>query len=181
MNIPNILTVLRFLLIPVFGYFLSVRNYIVAVLLFLAGGLTDVLDGYIARRYNLITSWGKIADPLADKLMQITAIVILSLGLKIIPIELVLVILVKELLMGIGALVLYRQKKYVVSANWYGKMTTVVFYLAIIMLIFNEPFGRWTLFGIAVNQLVFILAVIAALFAFFMYFRSYLRIKRQEK
>lgn len=109
---------------------------------------------------------GKIADPLADKLMQITAIVILSLGLKIIPIELVLVILVKELLMGIGALVLYRQKKYVVSANWYGKMTTVVFYLAIIMLIFNEPFGRWTLFGIAVNQLVFILAVIAALFAF---------------
>ncbi|HEY8349009.1 MAG TPA: CDP-alcohol phosphatidyltransferase family protein [Clostridia bacterium] len=181
MNIPNILTVLRFLLIPVFGYFLSVRNYIVAVLLFLAGGLTDVLDGYIARRYNLITSWGKIADPLADKLMQITAIVILSLGLKIIPIELVLVILAKELLMGIGALVLYRQKKYVVSANWYGKMTTVVFYLAIIMLIFNEPFGRWTLFGIAVNQLVFILAVIAALFAFFMYFRSYLRIKRQEK
>jgi cardiolipin synthase len=181
MNIPNILTVLRFLLIPVFGYFLSVRNYIVAVLLFLAGGLTDVLDGYIARRYNLITSWGKIADPLADKLMQITAIVILSLGLKIIPIELVLVILAKELLMGIGALVLYRQKKYVVSANWYGKMSTVVFYLAIIMLIFNEPFGRWTLFGIAVNQLVFILAVIAALFAFFMYFRSYLRIKRQEK
>ncbi|HOQ06247.1 MAG TPA: CDP-diacylglycerol--glycerol-3-phosphate 3-phosphatidyltransferase [Clostridiales bacterium] len=181
MNIPNILTVLRFLLIPAFAYFLSIRNYIVAVLLFLAGGLTDVLDGYIARKYNLITSWGKIADPLADKLMQITAVVILSLGLKIIPIELVLVILAKEVLMGVGALVLYRQKKYVVSANWYGKMTTVIFYLAIIMLIFNEPFGRWTLFGIPVNQLAFILAVIATLFAFFMYFRSYLRIKQQNQ
>ncbi|HOA55264.1 MAG TPA: CDP-alcohol phosphatidyltransferase family protein, partial [Clostridiales bacterium] len=66
MNIPNILTILRFLLIPVFAYFLSSRNYLVAVLLFLAGGLTDVLDGYVARKYNLITSWGKIADPLAD-------------------------------------------------------------------------------------------------------------------
>lgn len=180
MNIPNILTILRFLLIPVFAYFLSTRNFIVAVLLFLAAGLTDVLDGYVARKYNLITSWGKIADPLADKLMQITAFVIMSLVLKIIPLELVLVILVKETLMGLGALVLYKQKKFVVSANWYGKISTVVFYLAIIMLIFDEPFGRWNLFGMAVNLLVFILAVIAALFAFFMYFRSYLRIKHQK-
>lgn len=180
MNIPNILTILRFLLIPVFAYFLSTRNFIVAVLLFLAAGLTDVLDGYVARKYNLITSWGKIADPLADKLMQITAFVIMSLVLKIIPLELVLVILVKETLMGLGALVLYKQKKFVVSANWYGKISAVVFYLAIIMLIFDEPFGRWNLFGIAVNLLVFILAVIAALFAFFMYFRSYLRIKHQK-
>jgi cardiolipin synthase len=181
MNIPNILTILRFILIPVFAHFLSTRNFIAAVLLFLAGGLTDVLDGYVARKYNLITSWGKIADPLADKLMQITAFVILSLVLKIIPLELVLVILVKETLMGLGALVLYRQKKYVVSANWYGKISTVIFYLAIIMMIFDEPFGRWNLFGIAVNLLVFILAVIMALFAFFMYFRSYLRIKQQNQ
>ena len=110
MNIPNILTILRFLLIPAFAYFLCARNYVTAVLLFLTGGLTDVLDGHVARKYNLITSWGKIADPLADKLMQITAFVILSLVLKIIPLELVLVILAKEILMGLGALVLYRQK-----------------------------------------------------------------------
>jgi cardiolipin synthase len=151
------------------------------MLLFLAGGLTDVLDGYIARKYNLVTSWGKIADPLADKLMQITAVTILSFGLKIIPIELVLVILAKETLMGVGALLLYKQNNYVVSANWYGKMTTVIFYLAIIMLMFNEPFGRWKVLGIAVNQLFFMLAVIAALFAFFMYFRAYLSIKKQKQ
>lgn len=180
MNIPNILTILRFVLIPIFAYFLSIRHFITAVLLFLASGLTDVLDGYIARKYDLVTSWGKIADPLADKLMQLTAFIILSQGLKIIPIELVLIILAKEILMGLGAIVLYRQKKYVVSANWYGKMTTVIFYLAIIMLMFDEPFGRWTLFGVALNQLVFILAVAMALFAFFMYFRSYLKIKQQK-
>ncbi len=181
MNVPNILTILRFVLIPVFAYFLSTRNFITAMLLFLAGGLTDVLDGYIARKYDLITSWGKIADPLADKLMQITAVSILSLGLGIIPIEFVLVILAKEILMGVGALVLYKQNHYVVSANWYGKMTTVIFYLAIIMLMFDEPFGRWNILGLAVNQLVLVIAVTAALFAFFMYFRAYLSIKNQKR
>ncbi len=181
MNVPNILTILRFFLIPVFAYFLSTRHYITAMLLFLAGGLTDVLDGYIARKYNLITSWGKIADPMADKLMQITAVSILSFGLGIIPIELVLVIFAKEALMGVGALVLYKQNNYVVSANWYGKMTTVIFYLAIIMLMFDEPFGRWNILGLALNQLFFILAVVAALFSFFMYFRAYLSIKKQKQ
>ena len=180
MNIPNVLTIVRFMLIPVFAYFLSARHYIVAMLLFLASGLTDVLDGYIARKYDLVTSWGKIADPMADKLMQITAFIILSLVLKVIPIELVLIILAKEIMMGLGAIVLYREKKYVVSANWYGKMTTVFIYLAIIMLMFDEPFGRWSLFGLALNQLVFVLAIVMALFAFFMYFRSYLKIKHQK-
>lgn len=181
MNVPNILTVLRFLLVPVFAYFLSTRQYLAAVILFLAGGLTDVLDGYIARKYNLVTAWGKIADPMADKLMQMTALVILSFVLKIVPIEFIAVILAKEVLMGIGAIVLYKQNNYVVSANWYGKMTTVIFYLAIVMLLFDEPFGRWIVFGFAVNQLFLMLAVIIALFAFFMYVRSYIRIKQRNK
>lgn len=180
MNIPNILTALRFAIIPVFAYYLSTRHYVIAVILFLAGGLTDILDGYIARKCNLVTSWGKIADPLADKLMQITALVILSLVLNIVPVELLLVIMAKEILMGIGALVLYKQNNFVVSANWYGKMATVIFYLAIVLLVFDEPFGRWNFFGFAFNQLFFIAAVIVALFAFFMYVSTYVKIKRQN-
>lgn len=180
MNVPNILTALRFILIPVFAYFLCAQNYVVAVILFLAGGFTDVLDGYIARKYNLVTSWGKIADPMADKLMQITALVILSLVIKIIPVELLAVILAKEILLGIGAIVLYKQDNYVVSANWYGKMATVVFYLAIVMLIFDTPFSQWILFGLPFNQFFFLLAVISALFAFFMYVRSYQLIKQNN-
>lgn len=177
MNVPNILTVLRFALIPVFAYYLSTRHYIAAVILFLAGGLTDILDGYIARKYSLVTSWGKIADPMADKLMQMTALGILSIVLNIVPIELLFVILAKEILMGIGALVLYKQNNYVVSANWYGKMATVVFYLAIVLLLFDEPFRRWQIVGFAFNQVFFTLAVVVALFAFFMYVKAYLKIK----
>lgn len=147
-------------------------------MLFLTGGLTDVLDGYIARKFNMITSWGKIADPMADKLMQLTALFILSIVSKIIPIELLAIILAKEIFMGIGALVLYKQDNYVVSANWYGKMATVVFYLAIVMLIFDTPFSRKFLFGLAFNQFFFLIAVFAALFAFAMYVRSYYKIKQ---
>jgi cardiolipin synthase len=177
-NVPNILTALRFILVPLFAYFLCRQQYVAAVILFLTGGLTDILDGYIARKYSLITSWGKIADPIADKLMQITALVILSLVIDIIPVELLIIILGKEILLGIGAILLYKQDNYVASANWYGKMATVVFYLAIVMLLFNIPFSQWILFGIPFNQVFFLLAVLAALFSFFMYVRSYFKIKR---
>jgi cardiolipin synthase len=126
----------------------------------------------------LVTSWGKIADPLADKLMQLTALVILSLVIKIIPVELLIIILAKEILLGIGAIVLYKQDNYVVSANWYGKMATVVFYLAIVMLLFDNPFSQRVLFGLPFNRLFLLLAVMVALFAFFMYVRSYQKIKQ---
>jgi cardiolipin synthase len=180
-NVPNILTIIRFLIIPVFGYFLCAREFITAAILFIAGGVTDVLDGYIARKYDLVSSWGKIADPVADKLMQLTALLILSVVLQIIPIEFLIIILVKETLMGIGALILYKRNNYVVSANWYGKMTTVVFYLAIIMMMFDEPFSVWSIWGIPSNKFVFILAIITALFAFLMYVKSYFSIKKKNE
>ncbi|MGE5613666.1 MAG: CDP-diacylglycerol--glycerol-3-phosphate 3-phosphatidyltransferase [Bacillota bacterium] len=180
MNVPNILTILRFIIIPVFAFFLCTRHYITAAVLFLAGGLTDVLDGYIARKFNLVTSWGKIADPLTDKLMQVTAMVILSFFLKVIPFELIVIMLLKEVFMGIGAIVLYKRNNYVVSANWYGKMATVVFYLAVVMLLFDNVFGFKTIFGMAFNRLFFIIAVLVALFAFSLYINSFFKIKRQN-
>lgn len=167
MNVPNILTALRFVLIPVFAYFLCQGEYYMSAFLFLLAGLTDVLDGFIARRYNLITSWGKLADPLADKLMQITALVILTFVQKFIPPIILSVVIAKELFMGIGSFVLYKQNDYVVSANWYGKVATVVFYFAIIMIIFKAPYNRVFIF----------IAVLSTLFAFFMYIRQYMQIK----
>ncbi len=158
MNIPNIITVIRFVLIPFFGYFLFIQHYYIAVTLFLLGGLTDVLDGYIARKYNLITPWGKVADPIADKLMQITALVMLTLQTKIDSVILVIVV-AKEVFMVAGGILLYKKDNYVVSANWYGKAATVIFYLAIILAIFNVPYSRIFVF----------IAVLFTLFAFFMY------------
>ncbi|NJD04087.1 MAG: CDP-diacylglycerol--glycerol-3-phosphate 3-phosphatidyltransferase [Ruminiclostridium sp.] len=169
MNVPNILTVVRFLLIPVFAYFLWQGDYYTSVFLFLLAGLTDVLDGFIARKYNLITPWGKLADPLADKLMQITALIILSIVKELIPAELLAIVIAKEIFMGIGAILLLKQNNYVVSANWYGKLATIVFYFAIIMIIFKAPYPYSSIF--------IYIAVLSTLFAFVMYVRTFRQIK----
>jgi len=174
-NVPNILTAIRFILIPIFAYYLSMGDhnhmeyFYFAVFLFLLAGLTDILDGYIARKYNLVTSWGKLADPLADKLMQITALVMLSIkGMIFIElIVLLAIVVIKEIFMGIGSIILYKQDNYIVSANWYGKMSTVILYFAIVMTIFRTQFSRALL----------ILAILSALFAFIMYARAFQKIK----
>nr|WP_114296580.1 CDP-diacylglycerol--glycerol-3-phosphate 3-phosphatidyltransferase [Anaerobacterium chartisolvens] len=174
MNIPNALTAVRFVIIPFFAYFLYMGQfdkslYVTAVILFLAGGITDVLDGYIARKFNMITSFGKLADPAADKLMQITALVILTMQRKI-PVAVLIIIAVKEIFMGLGSILLYKQQKLVVSANWYGKMSTVVLYIAIIIAIFSETY----------STIAIIIALCAALFAFVMYSLTYRKIKKHS-
>lgn len=165
MNIPNILTAIRFLIVPVFAYFLHIKDYTIATLLFILAGTTDILDGYIARRFNIITEWGKLADPLADKFIQLTALIILTLQGKI-PIPVIIIVALKEIIMVIGSLLLYR-KNVVVSANWYGKLATVIFYFAIIMSIFDFPVGN----------LFIILAIVSTLFAFIKYSISYKKIR----
>lgn len=173
MNIPNILTVMRLVIIPFFGIYLYHERYYLAVILFLLGGLTDILDGYIARKFNMVTSWGKLADPMADKLMQITALVLLTIQQKI-PTIILVIVMLKETLMGIGSLLLYKQENFVVSANWYGKLATVIFYFAIVAIIFfdlQEPLS-----GVFAG-----IAVLATLFAFYMYSLSYWRIKQQMR
>lgn len=168
MSIPNILTGIRFALIPIFAYYLYTEQYLTAIILFLLSGITDVLDGYIARKFNMITSWGKLADPIADKLMQITALVLLTIK-GMIPVIIIVIVILKEGFMGIGSILLYKTKKYIVSANWYGKMATVIFFIAIIVIIlFNlSQLYRDIFIGIA---------VISTLFAFFMYLSAYRKI-----
>lgn len=164
MNIPNILTTLRLLMIPVFIHFMLKGQLVAAALIFISAGITDMLDGYIARRYNMITTWGKLADPLADKLMAIAALSVLTLQNKI-EFYLLAIVIVKELLMAAGSVASLKLKKRVVGANWYGKLATVIFYFAITLIIFNSPYG----------QFFVILAVIVTLFAFLMYLIQYLK------
>lgn len=175
MNIPNLITTIRFILIPVFGYALYNGYIAESIALFFLGGLTDILDGYIARKFNMITAWGKLADPLADKLLQITALTIL-VHKKTVPIFILLVVIAKELLMVLGSVLLYKKARHVVSANWYGKAATVVFYLAVgIVIVWNLTMP---LSGIIVG--LAILPTIVALFLYyFLYYRN-VRINSKE-
>lgn len=152
MNIANALTLIRFILIPGFIYVLySGRqgSIMAATFIFILAGMTDVLDGYIARKYNMITKWGQAMDPLADKLMQLTVLFCFT-DKGFIPLWVVIVIGIKELLMILGALILYYNKdKVVIPANHYGKTATVMMYVAILAVVFHLPF-RTYLMGIAV-------------------------------
>lgn len=129
-HIPNILTVLRFFLIPFIIYFIVIDEYMLAFLFLTISGLTDILDGWIARKFNFITNFGKLIDPLADKATQLA--VLLTITFKgVIPFWIILIVALKEATMIAGASFLYG-KELVVSSKWFGKLSTVLFYIAIV-------------------------------------------------
>ncbi len=174
-HIPNILTIIRFLLIPIIIGFALAHNYIAAIIVLTISGLTDILDGYIARKFNFITNFGKLMDPLADKATQLAVLGILTIQ-KIIPIWIIVIVIIKELLMIFGASFLYG-KELVVSSKWYGKLATVLFYVAIVCSLFTE-FWNSTLRGHPEYSLpmlpdfhkyIYYVAIILTIFSLIMY------------
>ena len=158
-HIPNILTLCRFVLIPfIFGAILN-RDYVAAFVFLTISGLTDVLDGFIARKFNFITNFGKLIDPLADKATQISTLIALSY-IGIIPYWVLTVVFIKEAVMIAGASFLYG-KQLVVSSRWYGKLATVVFYIAIVS-------------SLIVNYFYYA-ALALTIFALIMYFREFFK------
>lgn len=132
--IPNILTTVRLLLIPFFTYYVLVaENFTVAAIIFILSGVTDIVDGIIARKFNMVTNFGKVYDPFVDKLMQITAVVCLALS-GIIPFVILAIVIFKEVSMIIIGGILYL-KKIVVYSHWYGKAATVIFYAIVFIMI----------------------------------------------
>lgn len=178
MNIPNILTLIRVLLVPVFGYYLYNEQFEVAIIIFISACITDVLDGVIARKFNLITSFGKLADPFADKAIQITALTILSMK-NIIPLSVFIIVLAKEIFMVLGGIVVYKKVKFVVQANWYGKMTTVIFSIAIVVIIIIYS-CRMGGFSDVLIKIFVSLAVMSTLFSFSMYINEFKNLTKKQ-
>lgn len=123
MNVPNVLSLIRLILVPVFvAVFFSEdsNSGYLAAAIFLVAFLTDVADGYIARKYNLVTKLGRILDPLADKLMKAAAVICLTIRGDV-PLWIILILLVKELVMLSGGAVMLRKLRDVPGSNWWGK------------------------------------------------------------
>ena len=168
-HIPNILTIIRFLLIPIILIYIFTGNYILALVVFTISALTDIADGFIARKFNLVSNFGKLMDPLADKLTQIATLT--SLVIKdIIPIWILIIVISKEFIMICGASFLYG-KDVVVYSKWYGKLSTVLLYIAIVFSLLTKQFeltGIWEYIDLA----LFTLAIIMTLFALVMYIKD---------
>jgi cardiolipin synthase len=135
MNLPNLITLIRVLfMIPLFIYLMHVEMYFPAMYVFVLAGVTDILDGMIARKMNLVTKFGKIADPVADKLFEVAVLVMLVIK-DFIPTTLLAVVVVKEVLMISGGIYAYLKNKKVISAKWYGKVATIIFYISVALII----------------------------------------------
>ncbi len=178
-HVPNILTIIRFLLIPIIVICAFQDDYIGTIVILTISGLTDVLDGYIARKYNFISNFGKLMDPLADKATQIALLGTLTIQ-KIIPIWIIVIVIIKEFLMVSGASFLYG-KELVVSSKWYGKLATVLFYIAIVCSLFTE-YWNLTLINNPEYSLptlpefhtyIYYLAILSTIFSLIMYIKAF--------
>lgn len=177
-SIPNILTYIRLILIPFFvwAYVTAEKpqDYFVAAALLLLSGLTDVADGFIARHFHMITEWGKAIDPIADKLTQ--AAIAFCLVFRYPWMWLLLgLFIVKELYMGIASLMLLRKGKKLNGAMWFGKVSTAVFYLVMIVLIAYPPMPP---------VIAYIMMAVSAFFlllSFLLYIPQYNRLFREYR
>ncbi|NLP25997.1 MAG: CDP-diacylglycerol--glycerol-3-phosphate 3-phosphatidyltransferase [Clostridiales bacterium] len=134
MNLPNKLTLLRFCLVPVFLLFIYLAmplNYMIALIVFIIASATDALDGHIARKHNLITDFGKFLDPLADKVLVISALVVL-VDLKIMSAIPLIIIITREFMVS-GLRLVVADEGVVVPAGIWGKLKTAFTMVTIIV------------------------------------------------
>ena len=142
MNLPNKLTILRTILIPFFLIFIYTDfwgkgNAYIAVAIFIIASLTDLLDGKIARKYNLVTNFGKFMDPLADKLLVCSALICL-IQLGQLPAWVVIIIISREFIIS-GFRLVAADNGIVIAASYWGKFKTTFQMIAVILMIFNIP------------------------------------------
>lgn len=171
MNLPNKLTILRVILIPIFLIVLlvpfnideSIRRYI-ATAIFLGSAFTDFLDGYIARKYNLVTTFGKFMDPLADKLLVCSAMISLvgiESAVVALPSWVVIIIIAREFIIT-GFRTIAVEKQVVIAASFWGKFKTVSQMAMIVALLLNIDNTICKVLTVIFMALSVILAIISA-------------------
>lgn len=177
-TIPNILTYIRILLVPVFVVvYINAKTFtdnIWAIVIVALSALTDVVDGYIARKFNLITDWGKIIDPIADKAMQFAMLFCVVFKYHWVAV-LIVIYAVKEVVSLSLSGYLFTKGKHINGAVWAGKICTVILYIVMFVLIAvpNIP-----------NHVVNLMIGFSAAFmliAFFVYMRFYVHLYHELK
>ena len=140
MNLPNKLTMARIIMVPIFMAIMLSGHFIAALIVFALASITDFLDGYIARKYNLVSSFGKIMDPLADKLLAFGALVsFIQLG--VVSVWAPIIIIAREFFVTSMRVVSVSKGK-VIAASWWGKIKTNVQLFAIIFAMLLCGFGK---------------------------------------
>lgn len=175
-TIPNILTYIRIILIIPFVYYFLSENYVPAAICIGVSGLTDCFDGMIARRFNQVTSLGKILDPIADKFTLLAVVICMVLFVPMV-LPLLVTLLLKDVLMLLGGMDLINKGITPPAAKWYGKLGTVVFYLSVFAIIFLKAAFGFENFALDISLLS--VTAITMLFALYQYGKIYFRLIKE--
>lgn len=164
MNLPNKLTVLRVIMVPFFVFFMltdvgGAANKWIALVLFIVASLTDMLDGKIARKYNLVTNFGKFMDPLADKLL-VSAAMICLIATGQLAAWIVIIIISREFIIS-GFRLVASDNGIVIAASYWGKFKTVFQMLMIIVLIANINLPFFAVLGTILTYVALILTIVS--------------------
>lgn len=177
-NVPNTLTVLRIILIVPFVIYYAADQTYKAVIVLVLSGLTDLLDGMIARRFHQFTVLGQMLDPLADKMTQGAVAICLAVKQPILVPFLAVFVAKEALMVAAGIFLIGKKKKRPGGSKWYGKIATVLFYVSFGTIVALK--GLWGIENLAVS--VSLLSVTAAfmIYAFIRYARIYFTIVRSD-
>ncbi|NLY40287.1 MAG: CDP-diacylglycerol--glycerol-3-phosphate 3-phosphatidyltransferase [Desulfovibrionales bacterium] len=175
MNLPNVLTLLRIVAVPFIIALLTFpgkATCFLATLFFVLAVLTDLADGFIARKFNQVTNLGKFLDPIADKVL-IASVLIMLVELNWISAWIAIVIIVRELLVT-GLRAIAANKGEVIAADNYGKLKTIIQSIALIPLIYHYPF-----LGLDVHQIgqsLLLVAVVLTIYSGWNYLRTFYKV-----
>ena len=156
-TIPNIISMFRVVLIPFIIYsFVKLNNIPLTVVLIAVSALSDILDGQIARKFNMVSDFGKFFDPVADKATQIALAICLAFKIKMM-IPLLIFLLIKEIFMGVSGYIVIKRTGAPDQAKWYGKACTVVLYGSMMAMILFPGMPEWLSFSLICLCAVFML------------------------
>lgn len=164
-NIPNMLSLLRLALVPFFLISFFLINKYLALGIFCFASLTDLVDGYIARKCNAITELGKVLDPLADKLMKMSALISLSIA-DYLPLWITILMVVCDLAMIISGFCIYK-KHITIPSNWMGKLGTLIISLGVVLSFFTKWISNSNVYVVYGGIIIAIISGLNYVYIFF--------------
>lgn len=177
-TIPNILTYLRIILIIPFVYLFLSEKYILSAICIAVSGLTDCFDGMIARRFNQVTSLGKILDPIADKATLFAVVICMVIYVPaVLPV--LVVLLIKDIIMLLGGIDLINKGITPPAAKWYGKVGTIVFYFSVLLIVALKAFFK--IENSIVDFSLLGITAVVMLYALFSYGKIYLQLIKEYR
>ncbi len=179
MNLPNKLTMARIIMVPIFMAVMLKEYYIAALIIFALASITDFLDGYLARKYDLVSSFGKIMDPLADKLLVFGALVCF-IQLGVVSVWAPIIIIAREFFVTSMRVVAVSKGK-VIAASWWGKVKTNVQLFALLGSMLLLGIGNPMLYGLSIATILIWISAMFTVASWIAYIFENISVFKDEK